>query len=175
MWLNKKLLVELLNLRSFLKTFFNNFQCQATQSKAKVQARTGWVVDLNAVLHWTILNGRGLRYTEFMGKYVTIIRFVSGFLPLGHNATALFASGDSILFILKVIKSFSFAWYTLSLILLLTEIEIFLYWILILLLQGKLPAPAVCTTYTVIHLAQTLLKCFKENGYRFNVKAIVTR
>ena len=89
MWLNKKLLVELLNLRSFLKTFFNNFQCQATQSKAKVQARTGWVVDLNAVLHWTILNGRGLRYTEFMGKYVTIIRFVGGFLPLGHNATAL--------------------------------------------------------------------------------------
>lgn len=74
---------------------------------------------------------------------------------------------------LKVIKSFSFAWYTLSLILLLTEIEIFLYWILILLLQGKLPAPAVCTTYTVIHLAQMLLKCFKENGYRFNVKAIL--
>ena len=146
MWLNKKLLVELLNLRSFLKTFFNNFQCQATQSKAKVQARTGWVVDLNAVLHWTTLNGRELSYTEFMGKYVTIIRFVRGFLPLGHNATALFASGDSILFILKVLKIFSFARENpLSLILLLTEIDVFLYWILILLLQGKLPAPAVCT------------------------------
>lgn len=65
--------------------------------------------------------------------------------------------------------------YPVSLILLLTEIDIFLYWILILLMQGKLPAPAVCTTYTVIHLAQTLLKCFKENVYRFNVKAIVTR
>lgn len=101
-----------------------------------------------------------------------IRQWFSSIRPQCHSAFCIRRFHFSML---KVIKSFSFAWYTLSLILLLTEIEIFLYWILILLLQGKLPAPAVCTTYTVIHLAQTLLKCFKENGYRFNVKAIVTR